>query len=158
MNRRLLPLALLLLLLSASPAVAAEPTLGGRLSPAQLVYEKGHEVTLRNMSTVPVTVTFTVEGAGWSLEDQSAHPLAVDETVTVPMVSAGQEQATIRAYITPQTAPAGSDATTLVLEASARHLSPWEQIPAVLWLFLALFAFVASWAVLWRLRRRVRVD
>jgi hypothetical protein len=137
-QRWLWPLALTLLLLSAQPMAAAEPTLGGSLSPAQLVYERDQEVSLTNRSTIPVNVMFTVEGEGWSLGDQPTRTLQVDERVTVPLLTAGEDRATIRAHITPATLPPGMDASTLVLEATARHLTPWEQLPMAAWLLAAL--------------------
>lgn len=140
--------ALVLLLLTAYPVTAADPTLGARLSPVEIVYERGEALDVTNLSSVPVTVRLEADN-GWTL-GASVLTLAVNERASVPVTAAGEGPAVIRATLTPAQPIAGTDVNALVLETHARHTSPWEGIPPVLWLVLAV---VPVWAVLWRVRR-----
>lgn len=148
--RAALRVALVLALYAAAahPVAAAEPTLGARISPVEIVYEHGDDLDVTNLSTIPVVVTLTATD-GWTL-GVSTLTLAVQERASVPITAAGSGDAVIRATLTPATLPVGQDAAALVLETRARHTSPLDGLPPALWLLPALLAL----AVLWGIRRR----
>ena len=143
--------ALVLLLLTAYPVTAADPTLGARLSPVEIVYERAEPLDVTNRSTVPVTVTLTASN-GWTLGVSTLN-LAIDERATVPVTRAGDGPTVIRATITPTDVIAGTDAASLVLETRARHLTPWEGIPLAPVGLVILVSAVTATAVLRHLRR-----
>lgn len=143
----------LVILAAAVPTAAAGDTLGGRLSPTNLVWERdAHQVNLTNLSTVPVIVALTVEGDGWAV-DESRVSLDVEERYSVPILEAGESEAIIRASFTPVDVPAGDEAAVLVLETKARHAGPWDSIPGY-WPLLALLAVLVALAAAWGIRRR----
>lgn len=142
--------ALVVLVLSAAPVAAAEPTLGARLSPVVLTIEKGSTIELGNRSTIPVTVHVDPLGDGWAI-DVTDFPLAVDEDRTLTITSAGEGEAVIRATLTPVGLPASMDAAALVIESKVRHASPWETLPPYWW----LVCLVGGFLILFVVRRAV---
>lgn len=138
-----------------SPASAAEPTLGATFGPTTLVFEREQEVALRNRSTLPVRAVLSVEGSGWEL-DTGAVWLEPDERQTFNVIKAGQDDAKIRAILTPADPLPGVEATSLVVELTARHQTPFESInldPLLLLLLLAVLFLGGAGAA--RVARRV---
>ena len=145
---------LVLFALAAPSASAADPTLGARLSPIEIVYQPGATIEVTNLSTVPVTVILSADN-GWSLGVASL-ALAPKETGSVPITMAGDGPAIIRATLTPTTAIAGTDSNALVLETHARRAGFWDALTSpkpALWPLVLLLPFVASGWLLRRLRR-----
>jgi hypothetical protein len=131
--------------------VTAAPELGGRLSPVPLVYERQPWVQLTNLSTMAVVATIETEG-GWTVETDRL-TLDPGERQRVAVVTAGPEDAVLRAHLAPAEALTGPDVNALVLETIARHERPWEAVDGPWWLLLLLPALVAVWAALRRHRR-----
>jgi hypothetical protein len=128
----------MLLLLTAPAVLAADPpTLGGRISPTSLVFERDRSVNVTNLSTVPVVVTLQADGIGWTFQDDHLS-LRPGERATVPLATAGDAETVLRAVLSPVLPDQGMDTASLVLETKARHLTPWERIPAVVWWVMAL--------------------
>lgn len=134
---------------SVVPATAA-PTLGGRLAPASIIYERDPWVAVTNLSTLPVTVTIEATD-GWAVADPT-FPLEVGERFQTPIVTAGTDDGTISATLTPSDVLSGIDYSNLVLAAKVRHERPWESLDVPWWPFLLLLALVPAWAVLRRHR------
>lgn len=150
---RLLAAVVLGILAAASPVAASDaPTLGGRLSPFPLVWERdAHVVNVTNLSTIPVRVTLEATD-GWMI-DAGGFTLAVGELRSVPVTAAGSADGRISARLVPADALPGMEAVGLVLETHARHVTPWDGLP---WPLLALAALAAALVALWGIRRRVR--
>ena len=150
--------ALVLFMVAAVPiAVAATPTLGARLTPIPVVVEVQPWVEVTNLSTVPVIVELEfIDGNldGWQLAEES-FPLAVDELRRVA-VTAGPETVTIRATLTPQDAPQGTESSVLVLETAARHESLLEAHGDTIGvgLLIAAFLFIVGLAAVLRWQDR----
>ncbi|MBI2776027.1 MAG: hypothetical protein HYX57_01995 [Chloroflexi bacterium] len=128
---RLIRAAVVLGILAAASPVAASdsPTLGGRLSPFPLVWERDAPVVnVTNLSTIPVRVTVEADG-GWRV-DSASFTLAVNERRSVSITAAGSADGRIRARLDPADAIPGVEAVGLVLETRARHATFVELYPA----------------------------
>ena len=134
---------------SVVPATGA-PTLGGRLAPATVIYERDPWVAITNLSTMAVNVTIEATN-GWTVESDT-FPLEVGERYQTSIIAAGSEDGTISARLTPSDVVSGVDYSSLVLAARVRHERPWESLDVPWWPFLLLLALVPAWAVLRRHR------
>ena len=134
---------------SAVPATGA-PTLGGRLAPASIVYERDPWLAVTNLSTLPVNVVIDASD-GWSVADPT-FALEVGERFQTSILTAGTDDSAISATLTPSDVLSGIDYSSLVLSAKVRHERPWEALDVPWWPFLLLLALVPAWAVLRRHR------
>lgn len=157
MPRRIAPAVVALAVLTGfpHPAGAAEE-FGAALINVPLIVEHWDvpAVGIRNIGDVPVAAVVTIDGPGWGPAETATPTIAPGERFDVALSSIGAGRADVRATVT--TTEPGMDRAVIVLESVARHQEPWEAVPAVLWLILALGALVASWAVLRRLRASSR--
>lgn len=149
---RTLALALLLVVAAASPAAAAdETTFGAAISPVPLIIENWRDpaISVENRGYVPIRIVFEVEGdEGYALEQAAVTLAAHGDRVTVPFVSFGQGNATIRAIAT--NAESGMDAARIILETTARHRTLLDQL-SVSWLVPGILAGLTTLLVLVRL-------
>lgn len=136
------------------PAGAAEE-FGAALVNVPLIVEHWDRpaVGLRNIGDVPITAVVTIDGDGWGPTTTTTPTIAPGDRFDVALTSIGTDRADVRATVT--NAEPGMDRAVIVLESVARHQTPWEAVPAAVWLAGLLAALVASWAVLRRLRARM---
>jgi hypothetical protein len=146
-------LALALLAVSLSAASGAGPTLGGRLSPVPLVYEHDQAVNVTSLATIPVTVSLSVDGAGWQLAADRL-TLQPGERQSVAVTAAGNDPATLSVRFLPVDPVTGSETSALVLQGTLRHATLLESVPWLLVLLLALLAFLVGFRLLQWARRR----
>lgn len=146
---------LLAALFVGAPVMAAgAPTIGGRISPTTIILEKTPFVRVQSLATIPVTVTLSLEGQGWTLADTTYTLAPGQQHQTAVNGEPGAQPATVTATIRPVAQPAGSEAVAFTLNAALRHITWWEANgPSVLAVLLALGA-IAGLIVVARTRRR----
>lgn len=134
----------------ALPAAAAEPTLGGTLSPVPYYADQSSAVNVTNRATVPVIVA--LEGTeGWTLGTSSV-PLEPGQRVSVPVTGIGSDGGLIRATFRPAVPVGGTETTALVLETRAAAVAPVSPP----WGLLGLLGLLAALVVVTLARRVTR--
>lgn len=137
------------------PAAASAASLGARLSPVEVIYERTPFVRVQSLADVPVSVAleFVKGGAGWVLADEH-FTLEPNRTREVPITRAGPETTQIRATVRAVKVPPGSEAVSFTLNATLRHETFLEADGGLLG-FGALLAILLGLYIVNR-RRRAR--